>query len=69
MGTKGEVELSQITSNRIRENSLRLSQGRLRLDLKKNFFIEAGGLTLEWSSQVSGEITISGSAKKTGRDT
>lgn len=42
MGTKGEVGLSQLTSNRIRENGLRLSQGRLRLDLKKNFFIEGG---------------------------
>jgi len=31
---------SQITNNSTRDNSLKLCQGRFRLDIRKNFFVE-----------------------------
>ncbi|TRZ25586.1 hypothetical protein HGM15179_001645 [Zosterops borbonicus] len=33
-------ESKEVTSNRTRENDLKFQQGRLRLDIKKNFFSE-----------------------------
>jgi len=34
---------SQVTSDRMRSNGLRLCQGRFRLDIRKNFFTEWSG--------------------------
>jgi len=39
-----QVLVSQVTSNRMRGNSLKLHQGRFRLDITEDFFTEWSGM-------------------------
>ena len=41
---------SQVNSNRMRRNGLKLHQARFRLDIRKNFFHRKGGEILEQST-------------------
>jgi len=47
----------------IRENGLKLHQGRFRLDVRTNFFTESGQ-ALEQAAQGSGGVTIPGGVQK-----
>jgi len=48
-------------------NGLRLHQGRFRLEIRKNFFIEIVFQALEHAAQGSGGVPIPGGVQKTWR--
>lgn len=52
----------------MRGNGLKLSHGKFRLDIRKNFVLEGEALeALERAAQRSGEITILGGVHETCR--
>lgn len=53
---KGVGLFSQVTGDKTQGNSLTVYQGKFRLDVGKNLFLEKFVQALEWAAQGSGEI-------------
>jgi len=55
---KGVGLFSQVTGDKTQGNSLTVYQGKFRLDVGKNLFLEKFVQALEWAAQGSGGVTI-----------
>ena len=60
-GGFGDVEVSlfsQVTTDRMRMNGLKLCQVRFRSSIRRDFFSKKNGWTLEQAAQASGGVTV-----------
>lgn len=63
---KGVGLFSQVTGDKTQGNSLTVYQGKFRLDVGKNLFLEKFVQALEWAAQGSGEIPFLDVSKRCG---